>query len=163
MAAGIEADYGNPANNVFQQNNCSNNQGEGIFLYETNDQVINNTCSFNGLTDISGDWADTGIDSDSYQIANNIFIQNNCSYNYVNGIFIEEAHDSVINNICLFNGINDSDGEDNGILSAYGPDADNLISQNNCSYDFSDGICLVDSNDLVSNNTCSYNGYNVTW
>jgi parallel beta-helix repeat protein len=80
---------------VLVRNNSVSNNGEGIFLFEANDNTVQNNTSSNNNTD-----GLAMIHADNNTIRNNNF-----NSNALDGIYVEDATGNTIqNNVCNFNG-----------------------------------------------------------
>jgi len=130
----VEADHNHIVDNM-----VSNNQGDGICLDGSNDNVLrNNTCKSNGNRGIY-------LDSPS---ENNILFENTISGNNNQGIHLRSSHhNTILNNTCYLNhfGIH-LDRTDNSI-----------ITSNRCFSNTGDGIRLDGNGNTVANNTCTSN------
>ncbi|MCG3256125.1 MAG: right-handed parallel beta-helix repeat-containing protein, partial [Candidatus Heimdallarchaeota archaeon] len=141
---GIVIEYAAEGTVSISNTTCSNNRGDGIrVFYSNNATLTNNICNNNYY------WRSKGI-SLSHSSGSTV-INNTCNINYYYGIFVRYSPETVlINNTCQANHW--------GIFLEYsfGASIINSIFTNN----YYVGISIMDSSEIiVTNNNCSNNGY----
>jgi multiple sugar transport system substrate-binding protein len=134
-------------NNLISNNVVDNNGYDGIFLnFADGNFITNNTCQYNGWNGIR-----SGIEL--WNSENNLISNNTCPSNYDRGISLSLSDQNIISyNIC----------EDNHYHGIHLDDSsNNTISNNCCANNTNNGISLWEAlNNNVSGNNLTANNYN---
>ncbi|MDH5443589.1 MAG: right-handed parallel beta-helix repeat-containing protein, partial [Hadesarchaea archaeon] len=129
---------------IVENNTCSNNSDDGIYLYDSDELTVeNNTCENNG----------DGIYVDEY--CDDVYLTNNtCSNNSDDGIYLYDSDSFTVDN-------NTCENNYSGIYVDEDCDYLDLIN-NNCSNNSEEGIYICWSDECtVENNTCENNAYGI--
>lgn len=167
----VNGDNNTIRNNICMYNNEEGGLWEGIYAWGWNNEITDNICKYNGYgirlyaagrNNVSGNDLTnndySGIRMGSW-VYKNFVSDNNCSFNQVNGIYLEDEQqdktekNTIEQNLCLNNG-------ENGIAIEFITKRNSFLN-NDCGFNIN-GINSSDaSNLIIESNNCDNNKYGI--